>query len=45
MVAYSADDIAVMVMADWIDSLPRRLLGYRTPEELFDEELDQIYEF
>ncbi len=41
MAAYSEDDIAAM--ADWANSLPRRILGYRTPEELFDEELDRIY--
>lgn len=41
MAGYSAEDIAYM--ADWANTLPRKLLGYRTPEELFDEELDRIY--
>lgn len=27
----------------WINSLPRKILGYRSPEELFEEELDKIY--
>lgn len=27
----------------WSNSLPRKILGYKTPEELFDEELDKIY--
>lgn len=41
MVGYSADDIAYM--ADWANTLPRKILGYRTPDELFDAELDKIY--
>ena len=35
MSGYSAEDIAYM--ADWANTLPRKLLGYRTPEKLFDE--------
>ena len=27
----------------WANSLPRKILGYRTPEEAFDEEMDLIY--
>ena len=27
----------------WCNGLPRRLLGYRTPDELFAAELDRIY--
>ena len=27
----------------WCNTLPRRILGYRTPEELFEEHLDIIY--
>lgn len=27
----------------WCNSLPRKLLGYKTPDELFEEELDRIY--
>lgn len=41
MTEYSAEDIAYM--ADWANSLPRKVLGYRTPEDLFEEELDCIY--
>ena len=28
---------------DLINGLPRKRLGYRTPEEVFNEYLDQIY--
>ena len=38
---YSADDI--LFFADRINGLPRKLLGYYTPEELFDKQLDRIY--
>lgn len=38
---YSEEDIAYM--ADWANSLPRKILGYRTPELLFEQELDCIY--
>lgn len=38
---YTADDI--LIFADFINGLPRKALGYRTPEELFDAELDRIY--
>ena len=41
MTRYSAEDIAYM--ADWANTLPRKILGYRTPDELFDVELDRIY--
>ena len=27
----------------WCNSLPRKILGYRTPDELFEAELDRIY--
>ena len=27
----------------WCNSLPRKILNYRTPDELFEEELDRIY--
>ena len=27
----------------WCNCLPRRLLGYRTPDEIFEEEIDRIY--
>lgn len=38
---YSDDDISFI--ADWSNGLPRKLLGYKTPEELFEAELDHIY--
>ena len=38
---YSADDI--MFFADKINNLPRKILGYHAPEELFEQELDRIY--
>lgn len=38
---YSADDI--MFFADKINNLPRKILNYRTPEELFEKQLDLIY--
>ncbi len=38
---YTADEI--MIFADIINGLPRKILGYHTPEELFDAELDRIY--
>lgn len=38
---YTADEI--MIFADIINGLPRKLLGYRTPDELFEAELDRIY--
>ena len=38
---YTADEI--LIFADIINGLPRKPLGYRTPEELFDKELDRIY--
>ena len=38
---YTADEI--LIFADLINALPRKLLGYRTPEELFDTELDRIF--
>ncbi len=28
----------------WCNSLPRKILGYRTPDEVFEEELDRIYQ-
>jgi len=38
---YSEEDI--QFFADHINALPRKILGYRTPEELFEQELDRIY--
>ncbi len=33
-----------MDVETWINSLPRKLLGYKTSDELFEEELDKIYQ-
>lgn len=41
MDSYSCEEI--MFIADWCNSLPRKILGYKTPDELFDYELDKIY--
>lgn len=38
---YTADDICFF--ADCINALPRKILGYATPEELFKQQLDRIY--
>ena len=38
---YSQEDIDYF--ADIINGLPRKILGYNTPDELFDDELDLIY--
>ncbi len=39
--SYSCEDI--LFFADKINALPRKILGYHTPEELFERELDRIY--
>ena len=41
MDSYTADEISRIEL--WCNGLPRKILNYRTPEEVFDEELDQIY--
>lgn len=38
---FSIQDIAFI--EDWCNQLPRKILGYKTPGELFDESLDAIY--
>ena len=38
---FNIDDIAAI--EDWCNTLPRKILGYNSPEELFDNELDIIY--
>lgn len=30
-------------ISDWSNNLPRKILNYSTPEELFEEEMDTIY--
>ena len=37
----SAEDIAKIEV--WCNSLPRKILNYKTPKECFDVELDHIY--
>ena len=39
--AFSAEHI--LTAADELNGRPRKKLGYRTPEELFDEFLDSVY--
>lgn len=34
---------AIAFIEDWCNTLPRKILGYRTPEELFEKQLDLIY--
>ena len=38
---YSSTDISFI--EEWMNTLPRRILNYKTPEELFEMHLDQIY--
>jgi len=41
------DQLSTQTIADvetWCNSLPRKLLNYRTPDEIFEEELDKIYQ-
>ena len=38
---YSAEQI--LSFSDEMNALPRRTLGYATPEELFDTFLNQVY--
>lgn len=42
MKAYTPEQI--LMFADEINAIPRRRLGYCTPEELFEEQLDMIYQ-
>lgn len=39
--SYTAEQLAEIEV--WANSLPRRLLGYKTPDEVFEAELDKIY--
>lgn len=39
--SYSDDQICQIEV--WCNNLPRKILGYRTPDELFENELDRIY--
>ena len=38
---YSSDDI--FFIEQWMNTLPRKILNYKTPEELFEINLDEIY--
>lgn len=38
---YTLDEISNIEV--WCNSLPRKILGYRTPDEAFEDELDLIY--
>lgn len=38
---HSLDDIAFI--EEWMNTLPRKILGYKTPEEVFEQQLDLIY--
>ena len=41
------DDFTGQQISDieiWCNCLPRRLLGYRTPDEIFEKEIDRIYQ-
>lgn len=38
---YSEDDILAVEL--WANSLPRRILGYKTPDEAFEAEMNKIY--
>lgn len=34
---------AIARIEDWYNNLPRKILGYKTPDELFEAKLDEIY--
>lgn len=34
---------ALANIEDWCNNLPRKLSGYKTPNELFEAKLDEIY--
>ncbi|MEE3392875.1 MAG: IS30 family transposase, partial [Lachnospiraceae bacterium] len=41
------DDFTGQQISDvenWCNCLPRKVLGYRTPGEIFEEEIDRIYQ-
>ena len=39
--ACANDDILAVEL--WANSLPRKILGYKTPDEAFEAEMDAIY--
>jgi IS30 family transposase len=34
---------AIARIEDWCNNLPRKILGYKIPDELFEAKLDEIY--
>ena len=38
---YSNEDLLTVEL--WANGLPRKILGYQTPDEEFDEEIDKIF--
>ncbi len=36
-------DFDIEDLEDWMNNLPRKILGYQTPTQLFEAELDKIY--
>jgi IS30 family transposase len=40
--SYTAEEISNIEV--WCNSLLRKILGYRTPDEVFEAELDRIYQ-
>ena len=34
---------AIARIEDWCNNLPRKILGYKTPDELFEAKMDEIY--
>ncbi|MDY5911967.1 MAG: hypothetical protein SPJ62_08200, partial [Inconstantimicrobium porci] len=41
LLTISVDNIGFI--EEWMNTLPRKILDYRTPEELFEKYLDEIY--
>lgn len=39
----SYSDEQIVQIEIWCNSLPRKLLGYHTPDDLFEDELNRIY--
>ena len=36
-------DAEILAVALWVNSLPRKVLDYKTPDEAFEAEMDKIY--
>ena len=39
----SYDEDAILGVELWANGLPRKILGYRTPDEAFEAEMDRIF--